>query len=350
MANAIFVIALAIGFALVLKWGFSALPGERWQIMAAVPQIKTADGRWTGINLTYYGFFNAMAYSAAVAMVFVLLGAIQVPKSAVFTAVMALLALCVPASRLVAKWVEKKSYTFTVAGASFIGIVAVPSVIALLNVTTGKAVLSSIPVLPALAALSIGYALGEGLGRFACVSFGCCYGKALADCHPILRQIFSGYSFTFWGKTKKVAYAGGLEGQKVFPIQAVTSCLYVAVGLVGILLFLTSHFLAAFLVPLLGTQSWRSISEILRVDYRGSGKVTRYQIMSIFSMLYALCMPLHLTTPAIPPPEILTGLRALWHPGIILFLQTLWVAVLFYTGRSMVTGSTLTFHVHEDRI
>ncbi len=350
MANAIFVIALAIGFALALTWGFSALPGERWQIMAAVPQIKTADGRWTGINLTYYGFFNAMAYSAAVAMVFLLLGSIQVPRSAVFTAVTALLALCMPASRLVAKWVEKKSYTFTVAGASFAGIVAAPWMIVFLNAAMEKLLVPSLPLLPALAAFSIAYALGEGLGRLACVSFGCCYGKALSDCHPVLRKIFSGYTFTFWGKTKKVAYAGGLEGQKVFPIQAVTSCLYVAVGLAGIVLFLTSHFLAAFLLPLLGTQAWRSISELLRFDYRGSGKVTRYQLMSIFSMLYALCLPLLIKTPAIPPPEILTGLRVLWHPGMILFLQTLWVAVLFFTGRSMVTGSILTFHVREDRI
>lgn len=350
MANSIFVIALAISFALVLIWGFIALPGERWQIMAAVPQIKTPDGRWTGINLTYYGFFNAMAYSGAVAMVFLLLGSIQVPKSAVFTIVTALLALCMPASRLVAKWVERKSYTFTVAGASFIGIVAAPWMIFFLNSAMEKFLLPSLPVLPALAAFSIAYALGEGLGRLACVSFGCCYGKALSDCQPVLRKIFSGYTFTFWGKTKKVAYAGGLEGQKVFPIQAVTSCLYVAVGLAGIVLFLTSHFLAAFLLPLLGTQAWRSISELLRFDYRGSGKVTRYQFMSIFSMLYALCLPLLIKTPAIPPPEILTGLRVLWHPGMILFLQTLWVAVLFYTGRSMVTGSILTFHVHEDRI
>jgi hypothetical protein len=152
------------------------------------------------------------------------------------------------------------------------------------------------------------------------------------------------------GKTKKVAYAGGLEGQKVFPVQALTSCLYVGVGLAGILLFLTSHFLAAFLLPLFTTQCWRSISETLRADYRGTGKVTRYQIMSVLSTLYALGIPLFIPTVPTTPPQILTGLQTLWHPGMILFLQVLWLAVLLYTGRSMVTGSTLTFHVHEGKI
>ena len=292
MANSLFVIALAIGFALVLIWGFSALPGERWQIMAAVPQIKSADGRWTGINLTYYGFFNAMAYSAAVAMVFLLLGSIQGTQKCRVCCSDGPAGVMYARIQACGEMGGKKSYTFTVAGASFVGIVAAPWMIVFLSSAMGKFLLPSLPVLPALAAFSIAYALGEGLGRLACVSFGCCYGKALSDCHPLLRKIFSGYSFIFWGKTKKVVYAGGLEGQKVFPIQAVTSCLYLSVGLVGILLFLTSHFLTAFLLPLLVTQSWRSVPELLRVDYRGTGKVTRYQIMSIFSMLYALCIPL----------------------------------------------------------
>jgi len=34
----------------------------------------------------------------------------------------------------------------------------------------------------------------------------------------------------------------------------------------------------------------------------------------------------------------------------LLFCQALWLAVFFITGRSMVTGSTLSFFVRGDRI
>ena len=41
-----------------------------------------------------------------------------------------------------------------------------------------------------LAALAIGYILGEGLGRLACLSFGCCYGKPLDQCGKVVSILF----------------------------------------------------------------------------------------------------------------------------------------------------------------
>jgi hypothetical protein len=40
----------------------------------------------------------------------------------------------------------------------------------------------------------------------------------------------------------------------------------------------------------------------------------------------------------------------LWNPAALLFCQALWLAVFLITGRSMVTGSTLSFFVRSDRI
>ena len=59
--------------------------------------------------------------------------------------------------------------TFTVGGASFVGIILAPLIVWMFNVTLDK----SIPIVPFLAAVSIAYALGEGVGRLACISFGC---------------------------------------------------------------------------------------------------------------------------------------------------------------------------------
>lgn len=49
-------------------------------------------------------------------------------------------------------------------------------------------------------------------------------------------------------------------------------------------------------------------------------------------------------------PDLAAGLSALWDPGVLLALQVLWAVVFLHTGRSVVTGSELRFHVHGDRI
>jgi hypothetical protein len=34
----------------------------------------------------------------------------------------------------------------------------------------------------------------------------------------------------------------------------------------------------------------------------------------------------------------------------VLFLEGVWVGILLYTGTSEVTGATISFHVHRDRV
>jgi len=335
---------------LLLAWSFKRLPGERWQIIASVPVAKEASGRWRGVNLTFYGLLTANAYGIAVAVLFILMGSVSAPLWSIFVMVASVLMLCVPASTLIARIVEKKSYTFTVGGASFVGIVLAPWVITLIPRMSAGMVDIRIPMMPALAALAISYALGEGIGRLACISFGCCYGKPLSQVHPILRRIFENHSFVFSGKTKKIAYASGLDGEKVIPIQAITSVIYIVAGLVGIHLFLSSYFTASFILSVVVTQGWRAFSELLRADYRGAGKVSAYQIMGVIAVLYSLILPFLLTSEAIDPPDLMAGLGCIWNPSFLLFLYALRLAIFIYTGRSMVTGSTLSFHVADNRI
>ena len=79
MTNLLFVFTLAVFSTILLNWGFRVLPGEKWQILAAVPVSKDESESWRGANLTYYGLLIANAYTAAAIMVFVLMGAIATP-------------------------------------------------------------------------------------------------------------------------------------------------------------------------------------------------------------------------------------------------------------------------------
>jgi hypothetical protein len=331
-------------------WGFSVLPGEKWQVVASVPASRTEEGNWKGINFTWYGLLTANAYLVAVAVLLVLLGSVGVSPQGTAILAAGLLCCCVPASRLVARIVEKKAHTFTVGGAVFVGILITPFVIALINRTAGTVLGFHIPVMSAYAAIAIAYAFGEGLGRMACISFGCCYGKPLAGSSGLVRRLFAGRGFIFHGSTKKIAYAGGLESTEVIPVQAITAVFYSACGLIGAGLYLSSHHTIAFLFATITTQGWRSFSETLRADYRGEGRISAYQIMGIVGVVYAIAAAYLLVNEPYGSPDLSAGLKSLWSPSLILFLQGIWCLIFFYTGRSTVTGATLSFHVHQDRI
>ena len=322
MANVLFEITLGVFFAAFLGWGFRFLPSENWQIFAAVPQVKDATGHWTGLNLTYYGILIAAAYVVGITVLFILMGSMGAPLGGTFALIAFMLAVCTPAARFIARVVEKKRYTFTVGGASFIGILVLPWVIFTLNAVTGRQSGFRFPLVGTLAAMSIGYAFGEGTGRLACVSFGCCYGKPLSQMSPWIQKLFERAHFVFSGKTKKIAYEAGLDGKRVVPVQALSAIFSVSAGLAGTALFLASHPLAALCLSLMMTQAWRSVSECLRADYRGSGKTSAYQVMAIAGFVYLLLVVALIPTAPTPRPYVVTGLRSIWNPATILFLSS----------------------------
>ena len=101
---------------------------------------------------------------------------------------------------------------------------------------------------------------------------------------------------------------------------------------------------------MLVTQVWRVLSETLRADYRGAGKVSAYQVMGMAAIVYGGAAILLAPAAQLSSPDITGALAPLCRTGVIIFLQLLWLAIFFYTGRSTVTGATLSFHVHQDRI
>src|SRR5215510_8705078 len=340
MTVEIFIISLAIIIAVCFWWAFNHLPREQWQMIAAVPTMKKESGDWRGLNLTFYGFFQATANVFAVAMVFVLLGAINVPAAGVFVFISSLFAVCWPSSRWIARAVEKKAYTFTVAGATFVGAIVAPWLIHLMNATMSEWLGGRLPVIPALAAGAIAYAFGEAIGRLACISFGCCYGKSIEQLSPRLRHVFKSLSFTFTGATRKAVYEGGLEGARVVPIQAITACFLSLIALIGAYLFLNAHYVAALVSVTTATQMCRFVSETLRADARGKAKkATTSQVMALVMIVYVGGVAAFSRVEATATANIAAGLLSLWDPAVLLFLQALWLAIFLHTGRSMVTGA-----------
>jgi hypothetical protein len=350
MLAEIFVLTVGLVLAALLVWGFRTLPNERWQIIGCLLGGKGPDGAWKGLNLTYYGFFNATAYLFAAVIFFILMGSLSVPVAGALAILTAVLAICMPASGLIALWVEGKANTFTVGGASFVGLIAAPWIVQFINGNLGIRMGFSAPVLSVLAAISIAYAIGEGIGRLACISFGCCYGKPLSSFHPLLRKVFSGRGFIFSGETKKIAYAHHLDGREVIPIQGVTAVLLTIAGIIGCYGFLKGFYVAAFCGTLVVTQIWRVLSEFLRADFRGTGRISAYQIMSLLSIIYAFLILAVFPSTEAEPPDLAAGVLTLWDPAVLLFFEILWVVTFIYTGRSRVTSATIRLHVVKENI
>jgi hypothetical protein len=345
MFDEIFLLILSGMIALIFSWAFRTLPEEDWQIIACLPGRKGPDGIWSGVNLTYYGFFNASAYVFAVVMLLLMTGSLGITIAGALSVVIPVLAVCMWAARFIARRVEKKHHTFSVGAASFVGIIIAPMMIVLANITIGQWWAFHVPVTQMMAAMLIAYAFGEGTGRLACISFGCCYGKPLADCDPLIKKIFRRTNFVFWGKTKKIAYAEQLEGRAVIPIQALTAVLYTGTGLLSFYLFLKGFALAALIMTLLVTQIWRFVSEFLRADYRGQGRISAYQIMTLLALGYTLILVLLMAEPYHAAPNLMPGLLSLWNPGLIIFLAALWIVAFVYTGKSAVTCSSIDIQI-----
>ncbi|MEW6218758.1 MAG: prolipoprotein diacylglyceryl transferase family protein [Thermodesulfobacteriota bacterium] len=351
MTNALFLALLGASLFTLQAWGAYALPAENWQIIAAAPRRKEAGGSWQGVNYTFYGFFTATALVLAVALALVLLRSLDIPLLWLATVMALILGLAVPAARLVARLVEKKAHTFTVGGASFCGIVAAPWVIGSVNAVTRHMGGQAVPVMPVLAALAIALALGEGVGRLACLSFGCCYGKRMADLPPWLAGLLRGYGTVFAGETKKAAYEGGCCQVPLVPVQSLSAAVNTLAALAGTGLFLAGRHASAYLVALGLSLGWRCLAEQLRADFRGGGRLSAYQIMAAAGLLYGVLTTVLLGADLqMPPPVIRRGLASLWQPGAILALQGLWAAIFLYTGRSSVTRASIAFEVVRQRV
>ncbi|GBE12680.1 prolipoprotein diacylglyceryl transferase [bacterium BMS3Bbin14] len=351
MPELLFILSCSLGFAILFTWGFRHLPGERWQMLAVVPSRRSGRGSWQGTNFTFYGFLVACSTTGGALLTLILLRSVAVGLWGALLLLLIILAVTLPAAKIMARVVEKKRHTFTIGGAFFCGLVMAPWVVMAVNWWLRARGVPQIDMIVLLAALAIGYTLGEGLGRLACVSFGCCYGKPVKDCGRLSRLLFGRLSFVFTGPTKKAVYEGALEGERLVPVQAMTSILYTATAMICAYLFLTSHFVAALLISLVVSQVWRFFSETLRADFRGLGKVSAYQKMSLAALPYIAAVAFFAPQPVqAAQPSILQGLTIFTQPVPMISLQLLWFIIFLVFGRSTVTASTVSFHLVREHV
>ncbi|MFV0438792.1 MAG: prolipoprotein diacylglyceryl transferase family protein [Desulfopila sp.] len=335
---------------LLLVWGFRNLPGERWQMLAVIPGKKQDEHSWQGTNLTYYGFFIATSQLLSLALLFILLGAMEISLAGAILATTLVLAVSVPAARIIAILVERKRHTFTIGGAGFVGMIAAPLAIIAASEILGGFFPCYLPLIPVMAAMAIAYTLGEGLGRLACLSYGCCYGKPLKMCSRPIQQLFATSATVFSGFTKKAEYEGQLCGEPLVPVQAITSILFSLTCLLGTWLFLHGDFTIALVLCITVTQLWRLVSEFLRADFRGCGTISVYQKMSVVAVLYIIGVTLVPQAAITVHPVVTKGIGQLWQPGVILGLQLAWLLFFVYFGRSTVTRSQISFSLHQERL
>ena len=349
MINVVFVSALGVVLFGALAWGIRNLPAERWQMLASVPMTKDGDGTWQGLNLTFYGFFSATATTFGIALMVVLVSSVGTPLLAGAAVIAAMMAICMPASKIVAARIEGKHNTFTIAGAAFVAAIILPPGLLAAQWALARWFDITIHVLPMLAAAAIAYALSESIGRMACLSFGCCYGKPLREASPRVARMFGRCHLVFHGSTKKAAYASGLAEEPLVPVQAITSIVFALAGLAGLGLFLAGEWRLAAIVPVVATWGWRVVSEMLRADHRGSSRISAYQVMAVIAMAYLVVMLTVIPSDA-PVPNLAAGLSQVTSAGVIVLLQVCWVGLFLFYGRSRVTGSVVSFHVMAERV
>lgn len=340
-ANQAFGALLVVVVAAMVAFGLRVLPRENMQILATIPMRRRADGLWQGRNLTWYGLMQAVAMVFAVGLDLALTCAARVPVRETALVVGVMVAVALPAARGVAALVERRRGTFTVGGAIFVATLAMPW-----TALAADAYFGTNHALPIVAAAASAYAVGEGIGRLACISFGCCYGLRLSDSPAWLRRLFASRPAVVMGGTRKAAYASGCEGVPLLPVPAMSAVVLSLAGVVASLLFLAGHLRASALTALGVAFVWRFASEFLRADYRGKGKLSAYQWMALGCLFYAIPVVLSLST-----VEVISDVR-LCIPLVTSSLS--WAAlvglgllVFGFLGISTVTTATVQLGIDE---
>ena len=331
----------------VFLWCFRNLPNERWQFAAILPSPdrQQIDHEWIGTNITFYGVISALAYAAATSAFVFLCGSVGQPLWPTLTFIGLLLAVCIPASKLIAMWVEGGNVNFTVGGATFAGALFLP--IALL--ISARTATNGFNAIALVAAAGLAYVLGEAIGRFGCLSFGCCYGRRLSDVGPLQRALYGSTATTYRGQLKKISYASNMENTPVVPVQSIASVVLFVLFLLGLWLFWRQSFAACALLVIWGSQSWRVYSETLRADYRGGSKISAHQWMALATCVITTATILTATNGASAVPSSVAGWASLARTEVVVAIQVLTVGIVWFMGRSQVTGALVNLRLFRER-
>jgi hypothetical protein len=337
----------------IFRWGFRHLPGEGWQIAWVIPARHPAgDGlSWPAVNITFYGVISALAYALAAFAYLFLMAAFgqSILGAALYAGI--LLVIGVPASKWVNRLVEGQA-GHTIGGAVFTVIASALPALWLTQWWLGLAGEARLDGLIAVTCASASYVLGEAIGRLACLSFGCCYGKPISQCTSLQKALYGPSATVYRGRMKKIAYASNLADQPVVAVQSIACVLLFALFVAVVWLLWRGHAALALIAAVSGSQLWRAYSETLRADFRGRDGFTVYQGMAIvgamLAPLYAwLLAPAAGSVPAIPQAAL--GWKSVLTVEVLLTCQLLGLGILAFMGRSYITSARLDFQLHAPK-
>jgi len=343
----LFITTLSLLVFFLVYIGIRYFPSERFQFLATIPYKPLSEGKWFSLNITFYGLFNAIAYTIGSMVVAVLLLSVGVTFFEIALIMVIIFLICIPASKIIAYIIEKNKTGFTVGGAVFIGVLVSPLAIYLgLFLSSNKSNFTLL-FLPIISAMAIGYIFGEGVGRIGCLSFGCCYGKSVDELKSrILKKFFSRFYTIYTGRLKKAQYASNLCNKKTVPVQSIGIILYNFTGLIGVYLFLKGNFYGALIVTVFVSQIYRFFSEFLRDDYRGEGKISPYQKMALLNVIVVLIYSVIFKNNGYSPLiDLNYALQKIFEIKTIIFFILIFAITFIYTGVSTATYSIVTFRL-----
>lgn len=345
MVELFFIMLLSAILGILSILGIRFFAGERFQFLFAIPYKKLSNGSWLSLNLTFYGLFNAIAYSLGSFVGVLLLLSVGLTKLQVLIILITILTICIPSSKLLAKIIEKTKSGFTVGGAVFVGVIVSPFAIMLAGYITNDPNLLRF-INPIIASLSIAYLIGEGVGRLGCISFGCCYGKKVDEVNSIfLRKFFKKFNTVYAGRCKKASYASGLCNVETVPVQAMANILYSITAIVAITLFIKGLFLISAIISIVISQLYRFFSEFLRADYRGKGEISAYQKMSLLNILISLIYLYVGYGSILTEVSLNVALNTMSDLKMIGIFVGIFFLTLIYTGVSSATYSIINFRI-----
>ncbi len=330
-------ITFILGISLIILWGLKNFHKDNYQFLVVIPYKKLKDNVYRGLNITFYGIITAFSYTVSVFIFISLIKLIEFPEEGAYFLVIVILVVGFPSSKILAYLIENRKNTLTVGGAIFVSaIISVPTVflvIVYLNLDINQY------FLPILTSLSISATLGEGIGRLACLSFGCCYGKPMKQINflPSLLKV------KFNSSTKKAVYDSNYVNVELLNIQGLVVIVYTFIALSSILLFISQKYYIAFILTFIIPPLIRFFSEFLRDDHRGSTKISIYQVFSIILSLYGLFFLLLFYKRFNTVIEL--NINLTYSLIDLVVLASIFFITFWHTGISKVTDSEIKFQV-----
>lgn len=325
-------------FLLIIIWGLKNLSRDEFQFFCAIPYKKIEENTYEGTNITFYGIISALSCSASVFLFLVLIKFIDFPLKLAYFILITIFLTGLYASRTLAYIIEKRKDTLTIGGATFVsGIISVPLIYFFIKSFN----INETYFLPVLTALTTSYTFGEGLGRLACISFGCCYGKP-AERYPKLPKILK---IKFFSETKKAVYDSNYKNLELINIQGIVVCLFTILAILSVILIMLEKFKIALLISFTMPAIVRFFSEFFRDDNRGINyKLSTYQFFSLILVIYSLIF-LYIFKPL--ETKIYIKSTIFFSNTELIILTALFFTTLIHSGVSKVTASKISFNLKK---